>query len=101
VCSTWLVISWLIAVTLLPAPKDLLLSDIIFFYGIAPALSIPLPIMIFYDVPKRLPQFYQVFLVASVWCWSAYTIAFARLCNYYGGGQAVFDCQGRDMMNLF
>lgn len=68
VCSSWLVISWAIALTLLPSHT--LISDVIFYYCIAPVLTVPLPIMIFYDLPKRLPILYQCYLVISIWSWS-------------------------------
>ncbi|KAG8815334.1 hypothetical protein FRC17_000741, partial [Serendipita sp. 399] len=98
VCSIYLLISWIIALTLL---RKVELSDIIFFWALAPALTAPLPFMIFYDVPRRFPRFYQLFLVLSVWSWSAYLISFMELCRYYGGGKPVFSCNSRDFMNLF
>lgn len=69
VCSTWLVLSWVIALTLLPNSRTPV-SDIIFYYCIAPALTVPLPLMIFYDFPKRLPVIYQIYVLLSVWSWS-------------------------------
>ncbi|KAG8801718.1 hypothetical protein FRC16_011292 [Serendipita sp. 398] len=98
VCSIYLVISWVIALTLLRLPE---ISDMIFYWGLAPALTVPLPFMIFYDVPRRFPYFYQPFLLVSIWSWSAYLITFMQLCRYYGGPNASFSCRGRDMMNLF
>src|SRR5277367_6788012 len=68
VCSTWLVISWAIALTLLPKHNQI--SDVIFFYCVAPVLTVPLPLMIFYDLPKRFPTIYQCFLLVSIWSWS-------------------------------
>lgn len=99
VCSTYLVISWAIALTLLPKHPET--SDKVFYWAIASALTVPLPIMIFYDLPKRVPIFYQCFLLVSIWSWSAYLITFMQLCRYYGGGLPHFSCAGRDMLNLF
>ncbi|KIM34323.1 hypothetical protein M408DRAFT_5593 [Serendipita vermifera MAFF 305830] len=99
VCSAYLVLSWIIAITLLP--ENPYVSDIVFFYGIAPAFTVPLPVMIFFNIPKRFHHFYQVYLLLSIWCWSAYLIAFFHLCDYYAGVDSLFTCGGRDMLNLF
>ncbi|PVG00732.1 hypothetical protein CPB86DRAFT_782280 [Serendipita vermifera] len=100
VCSVWLVINWVLALSLLSRQPQL--PDIIFFYGISPALTVPLPFMVFYDIPKRFRQFYQCYLLLSIWGWSAYVITFMHHCGYYySGGNGILSCAGRDFMNLF
>jgi hypothetical protein len=71
-----MLVSWAIAVSLI---RDATLTDVIFFYIVSPVVTAPLPLMVFYNIPRRFPTFYQLFLTFSIWSWAYVTFPFSFL----------------------
>ncbi|TFK39719.1 hypothetical protein BDQ12DRAFT_681093 [Crucibulum laeve] len=95
--SAWLIINWALGCAFIPK-HPIVLMDKIFYFGIAPVLSFPVPVMVMYDWPRDRAFFYQSFMVASIWMWSIYQVLFILLCGYYSETP---NCQGRDFLGLF
>ncbi|EKM50704.1 uncharacterized protein PHACADRAFT_188239 [Phanerochaete carnosa HHB-10118-sp] len=95
------IVNWALAVAFTPKhPGDL--ADIIFFYGISPALTFPLFFMVVYDFPRDRPVLYQIYLACSTWMWSIYQIVFIFWCGFYTNGVASpINCEGKDFLTTF
>ncbi|TDL23697.1 hypothetical protein BD410DRAFT_720943 [Rickenella mellea] len=96
--SLFFVLNWVLGCALIPRP--FVLADKIFYFGIAPLLTVPLPFMVMFDLPRDRPIFYQFFLCASTWCWGFYQIIFMTLCGYYSH-KGIFTCGTKDFLSLF
>ncbi|KIM44414.1 hypothetical protein M413DRAFT_442397 [Hebeloma cylindrosporum] len=95
--SLWLIANWVLGCIFIPHDPIARL-DKIFYFGVAPILSLPAVFMVMYDWPRDRPYTYQVFLIVSIWCWSFYQIIFIIACGYYN---PIPHCQGRDFMATF
>ncbi|KZS94496.1 hypothetical protein SISNIDRAFT_453422 [Sistotremastrum niveocremeum HHB9708] len=96
--SLFFVLNWLLGIALVAKPFAL--ADKIFYYGIAPCLTVPLPFMVIYDWPVDRRLFYQPFLGISAWSWSIYQLLFVYLCGLYGS-HSHFPCGNNDFLDLF
>lgn len=97
ICSLFLVINWILGTTLV---NKVNYADRTFYHIIAPILTLPLPFMIILDVAKKFPRTYQIFLTASIWSWTFYSVSYMHICGFYGPPSA-FDCGGKEMINAF
>ncbi|KAF8806887.1 hypothetical protein BYT27DRAFT_7140360 [Phlegmacium glaucopus] len=95
--SLWLIVNWVLGCVFIPH-NPIVFLDKIFFLGIAPALSLPIVVMVMYDWPRDRPYIYQTALIASIWCWSIYQVIFIMSCGFY---TQFPNCQGRDFMATF
>lgn len=95
--SIWLVLNWILGCAFIPR-NPVVTQDKIFYFVIAPIVSIPVVFMVLYDWPRRRPYIYQGFLGLSIWCWSFYQVIFILSCGYYSPSP---NCQGRDFMAIF
>ncbi|KAG8917268.1 hypothetical protein FRC01_002572, partial [Tulasnella sp. 417] len=93
-------INWLFIVCLVPARK-MILPDKIFYWGIAPWLVIPIPVLIYCNWPRKYPSVYQLFTSFALWAWSAYSLLLIQLCGYYDPTDKIIDCKSMDFLNLF
>ncbi|KDQ61452.1 hypothetical protein JAAARDRAFT_510766 [Jaapia argillacea MUCL 33604] len=93
------VVNWVLAIGFLPRPA--VRADEIFYYGVAPAFTFPLIVMVMYDFPRDRQIFYQCFLCFSTWMWSLYQIYFIYRCGYYNPAHAHFSCNGKDFLGTF
>ncbi|QRW13620.1 protein-histidine kinase [Ceratobasidium sp. AG-Ba] len=96
--SCFLLLNWILGAALLTKPYTL--QDSIFFFGVAPFLTVPLPVFVTFDWPRTHPWIYQMWLGAAVWAWGFYTICFMHLCGKYGA-PSHFDCENKDFLVLF
>ncbi|ELU41129.1 hypothetical protein AG1IA_04832 [Rhizoctonia solani AG-1 IA] len=64
-------LNWVLATSLL-SQQPYILGDKIFVYGVAPVLTVPLPVFITFDWPRTRPWIYQIWLAAAVWSWACY-----------------------------
>ncbi|KAF8159373.1 hypothetical protein B0H34DRAFT_703185 [Crassisporium funariophilum] len=95
--SLWLIANWVLGCIFIPH-NPVAFLDKIFYFGVAPFLSLPIVFMVMYDWPRDRPYTYQVFLVVSIWCWSFYQVIYILACGYYSQTP---NCQGRDFMATF
>ncbi|KAF9560107.1 hypothetical protein CPC08DRAFT_708306 [Agrocybe pediades] len=95
--SLWLIANWVLGCIFIPH-NPIVTLDKIFYFGIAPCLSLPVVVMVMYDWPRDRPYIYQIFLVVSIWCWSFYQVIFILSCGYY---TAHPNCQNRDFLGTF
>ncbi|CAK5283170.1 unnamed protein product [Mycena citricolor] len=79
--SVFFVASAVSAVVHIESP--VVLSDKIFYYGIGPAMSVPIIFFCAYDFPYNRSFFFQVFLAVSIWIWPIYETLYAYLCGAY------------------
>ncbi|KAF9525965.1 hypothetical protein CPB83DRAFT_858706 [Crepidotus variabilis] len=93
----WLILNWIFGIIFISL-SQFTLGDKIFYFGIAPMLSLPVIFMVMYDWPRDRPYLYQTFLIVSVWCWAFYQVIFILACGYYS---PVPKCNGRDFMATF
>ncbi|KAG7094130.1 hypothetical protein E1B28_007742 [Marasmius oreades] len=99
VASIFFIVNWILGVTLIQTP--VVLGDQIYYYGIAPVLSVPLVILCAYNWPRDHSAFFQCFLCISAWSWSFYQVIFAWLCGYAPGGERIFTCGTKDFLATF
>ncbi|KAH9479238.1 hypothetical protein JR316_0007826 [Psilocybe cubensis] len=95
--SLWLICNWVLGCIFIPH-NPIAKLDKVFYFGVAPFLSLPIVFMVMYDWPRDRPYFYQIFLVVSIWCWSFYQVIFIIVCGFY---TAHPNCQNRDFMATF
>ncbi|KAF8517934.1 hypothetical protein BU17DRAFT_49029 [Hysterangium stoloniferum] len=93
--SLFYVLNWIIGCILLPKPHPLI--EQIFYWGVAPVLTLPLPILVAFDFPRRRHIFYQGYLACSTWSWYASSLVF---CGYFPGQKSYFACGARDFTGL-
>ncbi|KDQ11343.1 hypothetical protein BOTBODRAFT_35428 [Botryobasidium botryosum FD-172 SS1] len=93
----FLVLNWALACALVAQPFSII--EKIYYYGVGALLSVPVPVMIFYDLPLVHPRMYQRFITCSIWSWAIYNVIFIKTCGYYGG-PAYFSCGDKDFLGL-
>ncbi|THH05365.1 hypothetical protein EW145_g4855 [Phellinidium pouzarii] len=98
-CSLFFIIDWLLILGLGTRPFSL--SDKIFYYGIGPFLTLPLPFFIIYDFPYLRPVFYQAYAFIIVWSWAVYSTAYMYACDFYGKRTGQDGCGSRDFISFF
>ncbi|CAE6406227.1 unnamed protein product [Rhizoctonia solani] len=96
--SLFFVVNWVLAAALLPRP--FVTIDHVFYYGIAPAMTVPGPIFILFDVYRRAPWFYQLWVTSQTYMWALYNLLFIHLCGFYGQ-HSYWSCGNRDFMAIF
>ncbi|TFK48405.1 hypothetical protein OE88DRAFT_1713978 [Heliocybe sulcata] len=99
--SLFYVLNWVLACGFIPKP--LVLSDNIYYFGIATAVTIPLPPMVIFDWPRDHNVFYQLFLCFSTWSWSCYQLVQMYCCGFYTNGEShtFFSCGNKDFLATF
>ncbi|KAF9466155.1 hypothetical protein BDZ94DRAFT_249341 [Collybia nuda] len=97
--STFFIANWVLGVAFIQGP--VVLSDKIFYYGIAPALTFPIIIFCAFDYPRDHATIYQTFLCVSVWSWPFYQVIFFVMCGLYKPSYAIFTCGTKDFMSTF
>ncbi|KIJ55470.1 hypothetical protein M422DRAFT_240090 [Sphaerobolus stellatus SS14] len=98
--SLFYVLNWVIGCVLLPKPHPII--EQVFYWGVAPVLTLPLPFLIAWDIPRRHGVFYQIYLACSTWSWPIYQCFFLIFCGFYqaAGQKSFFSCDGRDFSGL-
>jgi len=96
--SAFLILNWVLAISFLEEPATL--PDQIFYYGISPALTLPVLFFVTYDFPRDRQIFYQIWLVFATWMWAIYLLIYMFVCGYYGTHIYV-SCAGKDFLILF
>ncbi|KAF9653821.1 hypothetical protein BDM02DRAFT_3086441 [Thelephora ganbajun] len=74
--AAFFVINWLLSVILITRPVTL--PDAIFFYGVGPAISVPLVFFVVFDYSRDHSLFYQIYLLFAVWPWPVYQVVSVR-----------------------
>ena len=72
--SLFFVLNWVLGCALVPKPFAL--ADNIFYFGVAPALTLPVPFFVIFDFARDRPLLYNTFVLLSTWSWSIYQIIF-------------------------
>jgi hypothetical protein len=67
VSSCYLVVNWILYVALTPKPN---LYDKILYYAVAPVLTVPTPILVAFDAPRRFNFIWQIWIVTNVYFWT-------------------------------
>lgn len=96
--SLFYVLNWIIGCVLLPAPHPLM--ERIYYWGIAPVITLPLVFFVAFDFRRRYNLFYQIYLACATWSWVLYQCLFLILCGFYPGQKMYFSCSGRDFLGL-
>ncbi|KAJ7117815.1 hypothetical protein C8R44DRAFT_201560 [Mycena epipterygia] len=97
--SVFFIVSCLLAIGSIQNP--VVLADKIFYYGIAPLLSVPILFMCAHNFPYNRPFFFQAFLCVSIWSWPFYEILYAFLCGFYSHNGGLFTCGSKDFLSTF
>ncbi|KAK7056448.1 hypothetical protein VNI00_003003 [Paramarasmius palmivorus] len=98
VASVFFLVNWILGMSTIATP--VVLADQIYYYGIAPVLSLPLIFMCAYNWPRDHPVFYQCFVCCSAWAWSLYQVIFAYLCGY-SSNTIIWTCGTKDFLQTF
>ncbi|KAI5118222.1 hypothetical protein M0805_000718 [Coniferiporia weirii] len=98
-CSLFFIIDWLLILGLAARPYSL--ADEIFYYGVGPLLTLPLPFLVIYDFPFLRPMIYQIYMFVTVWSWAVYSTAYMYACDYYGKRLGADMCGSRDFISFF
>ncbi|KAF8892172.1 hypothetical protein BD779DRAFT_1784373 [Infundibulicybe gibba] len=98
--SLWLIANWVLGCSFVPGFN---LMDKIFYFGIAPLLSLPVGLMVMFDWPRDRSIIYQCFLILSIWCWPFYQVLYMFLCDYYKNPRRhpIVECGSRDFLATF
>ncbi|KZT19596.1 hypothetical protein NEOLEDRAFT_1158991 [Neolentinus lepideus HHB14362 ss-1] len=91
--------TWVIGAAFIPKP--LVLADKIFYFGVVPALTIPLIFFVMYDFPRDRPVFYQCWLVVAIWMWGIYQVLYMYMCGWYTSKDYLFTCGSKDFIGTF
>ncbi|KAJ7778370.1 hypothetical protein B0H16DRAFT_1503277 [Mycena metata] len=97
--KVFFIASWALACATIQKP--IVLADKIFFFGVAPLLTIPILFMCAYNFPYERPFFFQAFLCVSTWAWPLYDVLFAFLCGFYLPHDQKFTCGKKDFLSTF
>ncbi|KAF8216735.1 hypothetical protein K438DRAFT_1797735 [Mycena galopus ATCC 62051] len=97
--AAWLILSWVLACAFASRPRVLL--DDIFLYGVAPAFTVPVILMVAFDWPRDRPLPYQMFLMFSLWMWGIYYLLSMWLCGFYDSSFRFWLCNGKDFVGMF
>ncbi|KAH9074915.1 hypothetical protein EDB83DRAFT_2218949 [Lactarius deliciosus] len=97
--TLFLLVTWGANAALVVGP--VLLIDKIFLYGIAPACTFPIILIVIYDWPRDRPNIYQVLLSMSIWCWALISPASSFLCGLFNPNFSIFSCGKRDFLTMF
>ncbi|KAH8995058.1 hypothetical protein EDB86DRAFT_2804879 [Lactarius hatsudake] len=97
--TLFLLVTWGANAALVVDP--VLLIDKVFLYGIAPACTFPILLMVIYDWPRDRPNVYQVLLSMAIWCWALISPASSFLCGLYNPNFSIFSCGKRDFLTMF
>ncbi|CAE6512281.1 unnamed protein product [Rhizoctonia solani] len=96
--SLFFVLNWVLAAALVMRPFQTI--DYVFYYGVAPVMTLPGPFFVLFDVYRRAPWFYQLWLTSQTYMWAIYNVLFIHLCGYYGQ-HSHWSCGNRDFISLF
>ncbi|KAL5536973.1 hypothetical protein ACEPAF_796 [Sanghuangporus sanghuang] len=98
--ALFFVINWVLGCALLPRPFSI--ADNIYFFGVAPVLTLPIPFLVMFDFARDRPYVYNTFVVISTWSWSVYQVIYIYICGYYSGQQKYgLSCGNKDFLSLF
>lgn len=96
--SLFFVVNWILVIAL--STRPFVLSDMIFFYGIGPLISLPIPFLVIYDYPYKRPKLHQAYLLVCVWAWAVYTTSYMYACDFYAV-RGPNHCGRRDFISVF
>ncbi|KAL5531605.1 hypothetical protein ACEPAG_4482 [Sanghuangporus baumii] len=98
--ALFFVINWVLGCALLPRPFSI--ADNIYFFGVAPVLTLPIPFLVMFDFARDRPCIYNTFVVISTWSWSVFQVIYIYICGYYSGQQKYgLSCGNKDFLSLF
>ncbi|KAL5521632.1 hypothetical protein ACEPAF_2380 [Sanghuangporus sanghuang] len=98
--SVFFIVHWILILALSARPFTL--SDKIFFYGIGPLISIPIPFLVIFDYPfkgSKKQIAFQIYISICVWAWSIYTTVFMYVCDFYQN-RGPSHCGSRDFVGV-
>lgn len=95
--SVFYYISWALLLGLYPRPWKI--YDYIAWLGVIGLFVIPILPAVLFDVPKRYPWSWRIFLFFTTWVWSFLMILQLVKCHFYGPGAST--CGQKDFVGLF
>ncbi|KAG8925262.1 hypothetical protein FRC02_009810 [Tulasnella sp. 418] len=93
--TLYLILNWVLVCILIPR-NSMIRMDQVFYYGVAPLLIVPLPLMVLFDFPKTRRILWQCWMSIAVWVWPAYILILMQLCGFYNSKEAVLNCKGKE-----
>lgn len=96
--SIWFFVNWIMGIILVPKPWVLI--DRVFYYAVAPVVTVPLFALVLFNAPRDHSKLYQIFIATSVWSWSFYILLNIYLCGKYNGRE-FFTCGNKDFVGAF
>jgi signal transduction histidine kinase/CheY-like chemotaxis protein len=97
IVSLYYYMAWAFMIAFYPRPWDA--YDYYCWIGISGLFIIPLTPLIIFDIPKRYPLFWQVYLFGLTWMWPLLLMLQLHICHFYGTTPAT--CGTKDFVGVF
>ncbi|EJD07512.1 uncharacterized protein FOMMEDRAFT_150045 [Fomitiporia mediterranea MF3/22] len=98
--SLFFVINWVLGCALVPKPFTI--ADTIFYFAVAPVVTLPIPFLVMFDFARDRPYIYNTAVILSTWAWSVFQVVEIFLCGYYSGHSLYgLSCGTKDFLSLF
>ncbi|KIJ21004.1 hypothetical protein PAXINDRAFT_125610 [Paxillus involutus ATCC 200175] len=96
--AIFLVANWVIGACTIASP--ITIFDKTWIYGLTPALTLPLVLLIMFDFPRDRPVPYQILVGCATWCWGFYELLAMYLSGFYSPVH-IFPIGGKDFLPMF
>ncbi|KAK7056490.1 hypothetical protein VNI00_003046 [Paramarasmius palmivorus] len=93
IASLWFVVNWGLGLWFVPRP--LTVVDQVLYYGLGPALTVPVFFMVMFDFPRHGRFFYQLFAGIMIWIWAFQIIIVMYGCGVYNSAHAFLGCSSK------
>ncbi|GAA5904332.1 uncharacterized protein JCM6883_006452 [Sporobolomyces salmoneus] len=92
--SLYLVLNWVLTLALLPRPFNH--WNEAHLYAVMPVLTVPLVVLAAFDIPRRKPWIWQLWVFSSIWVTGTAFLIDMHSCGFY---TATPHCGGKDYMS--
>nr|XP_018263320.1 two-component system sensor protein [Kwoniella dejecticola CBS 10117]OBR85478.1 two-component system sensor protein [Kwoniella dejecticola CBS 10117] len=93
--SIFFLINWVMTVGLLPSPMST--YNYVAYIGVAGVLTIPVPVFVIFDFPRRHPRIWQPWIFGACWVFAYILIIEMHLCGFFSDHNT---CGSRNFLNL-
>ncbi|WVQ67940.1 uncharacterized protein L199_006145 [Kwoniella botswanensis] len=93
--SVFFLINWILTVGLLPTPMST--YNYVAYISIAGLLTLPIPVLVIFDFPRRHPRIWQPWIFGACWVFAYILIIEMRLCGFFSDNNT---CGTRNFLNL-
>ncbi|KAH8926828.1 hypothetical protein BT69DRAFT_930299 [Atractiella rhizophila] len=95
--SLFYILSWVLIISLGYKPWST--YNKVCYFGLMPALTVPLPFLVFFDVPVKHHPVWQLYAGAATWFFACVNVIDIRLCHFYE--PSLYSCGQKDFLGTF